>query len=101
LRGEREDLGIPVDDWKQVIDINLIGIFHVGPSVVPQMLQKNYGRIVNVASIAGKKDPNASAYRRVEGRRNASDESWAKKQPRRRFAVTAYPRRGPTRLFDQ
>ncbi|QKD05184.1 SDR family NAD(P)-dependent oxidoreductase [Mesorhizobium loti] len=53
----------PLDAWRRVIDINLNGTFHVNRAVVPAMKARNYGRIVNVASIAGKEgNPNASAY---------------------------------------
>jgi len=53
----------PLDAWRRVIDINLHGTFHVNRAVVPGMKARNYGRIVNVASIAGKEgNPNASAY---------------------------------------
>ncbi len=50
-------------DWQQVLDINLTGVFLCNKHVVPHMAAKNYGRIVNIASIAGKEgNPNASAY---------------------------------------
>ncbi len=53
----------PVEAWQQVIDINLLGGFYCCRSVVPVMLSQGYGRIVNMASIAGKEgNPNASAY---------------------------------------
>ena len=53
----------PLDAWRRVIDINLNGTFHVNRAVVPAMKARNYGRIVNIASIAGKGgNPNASAY---------------------------------------
>jgi 3-oxoacyl-[acyl-carrier protein] reductase len=53
----------PLADWKRVIDINLNGTFHVNRAVVPSMKARDYGRIVNIASIAGKEgNPNASAY---------------------------------------
>jgi 3-oxoacyl-[acyl-carrier protein] reductase len=53
----------PVDAWRQVIDVNLNGLFLCNRAVVPAMLEGGYGRIVNVASIAGKEgNPNASAY---------------------------------------
>jgi 2-dehydro-3-deoxy-L-rhamnonate dehydrogenase (NAD+) len=49
--------------FKSIIDINLIGTFHVNRACVPSMKARNYGRIVNIASIAGKEgNPNASAY---------------------------------------
>ena len=53
----------PVDAWRQVIDVNLHGVFHCNRAVVPLMLGRDYGRIVNIASVAGKEgNPNASAY---------------------------------------
>lgn len=53
----------PIDSWKRVIDINLNGIFYCCRETVPYMLAGGYGRIVNVASVAGKEgNPNASAY---------------------------------------
>jgi len=53
----------PVDAWKQVIDVNLNGLFYCNRAVVPAMLKNDYGRIVNIASVAGKEgNPNASAY---------------------------------------
>ena len=53
----------PVEDWRRVIDVNLNGIFYCNKFVVPFMLRHGYGRIVNIASIAGKEgNPNASAY---------------------------------------
>src|SRR5215469_10370473 len=53
----------PVDAWKEVLEINLIGVFLCCRAVLPHMLERGYGRIVNVASIAGKEgNPNASAY---------------------------------------
>ncbi|PDQ18043.1 3-oxoacyl-ACP reductase [Mesorhizobium sanjuanii] len=51
------------DDWRQVVDININGVFYCNRALVPHMLERNYGRIVNIASIAGKEgNPNASAY---------------------------------------
>ncbi|MEO8674934.1 MAG: SDR family NAD(P)-dependent oxidoreductase [Casimicrobiaceae bacterium] len=53
----------PIDAWKQVIDVNLNGLFYCNRAVVPAMLKNDYGRIVNIASVAGKEgNPNASAY---------------------------------------
>jgi len=53
----------PVDAWRNVIDVNLNGVFYCDRAVVPAMLAGGYGRIVNIASIAGKEgNPNASAY---------------------------------------
>jgi 3-oxoacyl-[acyl-carrier protein] reductase len=53
----------PIDSWQRVIDINLNGLFYCNRAVVPLMLANGYGRIVNIASVAGKEgNPNASAY---------------------------------------
>ena len=53
----------PVDRWRQVIDVNLNGLFYCNRAIVPVMLRNDYGRIVNIASVAGKEgNPNASAY---------------------------------------
>src|ERR1700676_1448856 len=53
----------PIDEWQQVIGINLNGVFYCNRAIVPTMLEQDYGRIVNIASIAGKEgNPNASAY---------------------------------------
>ena len=53
----------PLDAWRQVIDVNLNGLFYCNRAVVPSMLRNDYGRIVNIASVAGKEgNPNASAY---------------------------------------
>jgi 2-dehydro-3-deoxy-L-rhamnonate dehydrogenase (NAD+) len=53
----------PVDEWKRVFDVNVHGLFHVCRELSPFMRTRNYGRIVNIASVAGKEgNPNASAY---------------------------------------
>jgi len=53
----------PVQDWRRVIDVDLHGVFNTCRAVVPLMLKNDYGRIVNIASVAGKEgNPNASAY---------------------------------------
>src|SRR5499427_8809846 len=53
----------PAEAWKEVIAINLDGVFNCCRAVVPHMRARNYGRIVNIASVAGKDgNPNASAY---------------------------------------
>jgi NAD(P)-dependent dehydrogenase (short-subunit alcohol dehydrogenase family) len=53
----------PTDAWRQVMAVNLNGPFYVNRAIVPHMMAKNYGRIVNIASVAGKEgNPNASAY---------------------------------------
>ncbi len=53
----------PVDEWKKVFDVNVHGVFLCNRAVVPVMRKNDYGRIVNIASVAGKEgNPNASAY---------------------------------------
>jgi 3-oxoacyl-[acyl-carrier protein] reductase len=53
----------PVDAWRQVIEVNVNGVFYCNRAVVPIMLKTDYGRIVNIASVAGKEgNPNAPAY---------------------------------------
>jgi 3-oxoacyl-[acyl-carrier protein] reductase len=53
----------PLDAWRQVIDVNLNGLFYCNRAIVPVMQKNDYGRIVNIASIAGKEgNPTASAY---------------------------------------
>lgn len=53
----------PLEAWRRVIDVNLNGLYYCNRAAVPQMERNGYGRIVNVASIAGKEgNPNASAY---------------------------------------
>lgn len=53
----------PAEDWRRVIDINLNGVFYTNKFIVPYMKERDYGRIVNIASVAGKEgNPNASAY---------------------------------------
>ena len=53
----------PAEEWRRVIEIDLVGVFNCCRAVVPAMRRRDYGRIVNIASIAGKEgNPNASAY---------------------------------------
>ena len=53
----------PPDAWRKVMDVNVNGLFYCNRAVVPIMLKNDYGRIVNIASVAGKEgNPNASAY---------------------------------------
>jgi 3-oxoacyl-[acyl-carrier protein] reductase len=61
--GNRPSWEIPVDEWRRVVDVDLTGVFVCCKAVVPRMLARGYGRIVNVASIAGKEgNPNAAHY---------------------------------------
>lgn len=93
----------PVDEWKLVIDINLIGVFHCCRAIVPHMLEKNYGRIVNIASIAGKEgNPLASAYSASKAGVIALTKSLGKETATKNIAVNCItPAAVRTRLFDQ
>lgn len=53
----------PIEEWTRVFDVNVHGLFYANRACVPHMLRNKYGRIVNIASVAGKEgNPNASAY---------------------------------------
>jgi len=93
----------PIDAWKQVIDINLTGVFLCCHAVVPHMLRQGYGRIVNVASIAGKEgNPNASAYSASKAGVIALTKSLGKETANRNIAVNCItPAAARTRIFDQ
>jgi NAD(P)-dependent dehydrogenase (short-subunit alcohol dehydrogenase family) len=93
----------PIDAWKQVIDTNLTGIFLCCRAVVPHMLQQNYGRIVNVASIAGKEgNPNASAYSASKAGVIAFTKSLGKETAAQNISVNCVtPAAARTRLFEQ
>ncbi len=53
----------PIEDWRRVVDVDLNGVFYCCRTVVPHLLERGYGRIVNIASVAGKEgNPNAVAY---------------------------------------
>ena len=53
----------PLEEWKNIMDIDLSGVFYCSKAIVPHMIKANYGRIVNISSIAGKEgNPNAMPY---------------------------------------
>lgn len=93
----------PVDKWRQVQAINIDGTFHCCKSVVPNMIRRNYGRIVNVASIAGKEgNPNASAYSVSKAAVIALTKSLGKELAAYDIAVNCVtPAAAKTRIFDQ
>ncbi len=93
----------PLDAWKQVIDINLTGVFLCCSAILPHMLERNYGRIVNVASIAGKEgNPNACAYSASKAGVIALTKSLAKETAHKNIAVNCItPAAARTRIFDQ
>jgi NAD(P)-dependent dehydrogenase (short-subunit alcohol dehydrogenase family) len=93
----------PIDAWKEILDINLTGVFLCCRTIVPYMLRQNYGRIVNVASIAGKEgNPNASAYSASKAGVIAFTKSLAKETADKNIAVNCItPAAARTRIFDQ
>jgi len=93
----------PVDVWKQIIEVDLIGVFLCCRAVLPFMLRQKYGRIVNVASIAGKEgNPNASAYSAAKAGVIAFTKSLGKEVADQNIAVNCItPAAARTRIFDQ
>ena len=93
----------PNDDWQRVIDIDLTGVFYCCKYVVPQMIKNNYGRIVNVASIAGKEgNPNAMPYSAAKAGVMAITKSLGKELADKNIAVNCItPAAAKTRIFDQ
>jgi 2-dehydro-3-deoxy-L-rhamnonate dehydrogenase (NAD+) len=93
----------PIDAWKQVIDTNLLGVFLCCRAVVPCMLQQDYGRIVNVASIAGKEgNANAPAYSASKAGVIALTKSLGKETASQNIAINCItPAAARTRLFEQ
>ncbi|HYU14932.1 MAG TPA: SDR family NAD(P)-dependent oxidoreductase [Candidatus Acidoferrum sp.] len=93
----------PPDAWRQVIDVNLNGVFLCCRYVAPLMIRQNYGRIVNVASIAGKEgNPNASAYSASKSGVIALTKSLGKELAGHDIAVNCVtPAAAKTRLFEQ
>jgi 3-oxoacyl-[acyl-carrier protein] reductase len=93
----------PLVDWQAVIDIDLGGVFHCCKAIVPHMIEKNYGRIVNISSIAGKEgNPNASAYSSAKAGVIALTKSLAKELADKNIAVNCVtPAAAKTRIFDQ
>ena len=93
----------PVEDWRRVIDINLLGVFYCCRAVVPSMLRQKYGRIVNISSVAGKEgNPNASAYSASKAGVIALTKSLGKELASENIAVNCItPAAARTRIFDQ
>ena len=93
----------PNSDWQKVIDIDLSGVFYCCKYVVPHMIKNNYGRIVNVASIAGKEgNPNAMPYSAAKAGVIAITKSLGKELADKNIAVNCItPAAAKTRIFDQ
>ena len=93
----------PVDEWRRVIEIDLNGVFYCCRAVVPHMIERGYGRIVNIASIAGKEgNPNASAYSAAKAGVIGLTKSLGKELADRDVAVNCItPAAARTRIFEQ
>ena len=93
----------PIEAWKQVIDINLVGVFLCCHAIVPHMVRQGYGRILNVASIAGKEgNANASAYSASKAGVIALTKSLGKETARQNIAVNCItPAAARTCIFEQ
>ena len=93
----------PPEEWQQVIDIDLTGVFYCLHTVSPVMIEQNYGRIVNVASVAGKDgNPNAAPYSAAKAGVIALTKSLGKELASYNIAVNCItPAAAKTRIFDQ
>ncbi len=93
----------PLDEWRKVFDINIHALFYCNRAVVPYMREKNYGRIVNIASIAGKEgNPNASAYSASKAAVIGLTKSLGKELAKTKITVNAVtPAAVRTPIFDQ
>ena len=92
-----------LEKWKKVVDINLMGTFNCCRAIVPDMIKNNYGRIVNVASVAGKDgNANASAYSAGKAGAIGLTKSLGKELADKNIAVNAVtPAGAKTRILDQ
>ena len=93
----------PIDEWHKVIDLDLNAVFYCCKAIVPHMIKNNYGRIVNIASIAGKEgNPNASAYSSAKAAVIGFTKSLGKELADKNIAVNCVtPVAAKTRIFDQ
>ena len=93
----------PPEEWQQVIDIDLTGVFNCLHVVSPMMIDQNYGRIVNVSSVAGKEgNPNAAPYSAAKAGVIALTKSLGKELAGYNIAVNCItPAAAKTRIFDQ
>ncbi len=93
----------PNEEWLKVLNTNLNSTFYCCKVVIPHMIKNNYGRIVNIASIAGKEgNPNASAYSTSKAGVIALTKSLGKELADKNIAVNCItPAAAKTRIFDQ
>ncbi|MFP9136713.1 SDR family NAD(P)-dependent oxidoreductase [Devosia sp. XGJD_8] len=90
------------DEWRRVVEINLNGTFYVNKVVIPAMKARNYGRIVNISSVAGKEgNPNLSAYSAAKAGVIGLTKSLGKELAKYDIAVNAItPATAKTRILD-
>ena len=93
----------PIDQWQNVVDIDLTGVFYCCRAITPHMIKNDYGRIVNIASIAGKEgNPNAMPYSAAKAGVIALTKSLGKELSDKNIAVNCVtPAAAKTRIFDQ
>ena len=93
----------PLEEWKKVIELNLNSTFYCCKAIVTHMIKNNYGRIINIASIAGKEgNPNASAYSTSKAGVIGLTKSLGKELADKNIAVNCVtPAAAKTRIFDQ
>ena len=93
----------PIEEWQKIIDIDLSGVFYCCKAIVPVMKKNNYGRIINIASIAGKEgNPNAMPYSAAKAGVIALTKSLGKELANNNIAVNCItPAAAKTRIFDQ
>ena len=93
----------PLEEWQKVIDIDLSGVFYCCKTIVPHFMQHNYGRIVNISSIAGKEgNPNAMPYSAAKAGVIALTKSLGKELAENNISVNCVtPAPAKTRIFDQ
>ena len=91
----------PIEEWQKIIDIDLSGVFYCCKSIVPVMKKNNYGRIINIASIAGKEgNPNAMPYSAAKAGVIALTKSLGKELANNNIAVNCItPAAAKTRIF--
>jgi len=93
----------PNEEWLKVMNLDLNSVFYCCKAIVPHMIKNNYGRIVNIASIAGKEgNPNASAYSAAKAGVIGLTKSLGKELADKNISVNAVtPAAAKTRIFDQ
>ena len=93
----------PLEEWQKVIDIDLTGVFFCCKTIVPHFIKNNYGRIVNISSIAGKEgNPNAMPYSAAKAGVIALTKSLGKELAEKNISVNCVtPAPAKTRIFDQ